>query len=113
MESNGIGVVYEPETAKNSLKKHTNSLCLFATISRYSVYVMAFTKVTRPCCCLGSLETSFNQLSYPKVLFFSSHVEGNAPVELMLSLRPMEPLINLSRFEQWRKQRAEKRKEQK
>ena len=47
-----------------------NSLCLFAAISRYFlVYVMAFTKVTRPCFCSGSLETSFNQLSCLEFFF--------------------------------------------
>ena len=70
-QCSGISVVHTPETGKNSLKKRTNSLCLYATISHCSVvYVMAFTKVTRPCYCLGSLETSLNRLSCPKIFSF-------------------------------------------
>lgn len=49
-------VVHAPETAENSLKERTNSLWVLAAISRYSVYVMAFTKVTKPCYCLGTLK---------------------------------------------------------
>ena len=30
---------------------------------------MAFTKVTRPCYCLGSLETSLNRFSCPEIFF--------------------------------------------
>ena len=42
-QCSGISVVHTPETGENSLKKPTNSLCLFAAISRCSVvYVMAF-----------------------------------------------------------------------
>ena len=69
-QRSGISVVQTPETGENSLKKRTNSLCLFAAISHCSVvYVMAFTKVTRPCYCLGNLETSLNWLSCPEIFF--------------------------------------------
>ena len=69
-QHSGISVVHTPETGENSLKKRTNSLCLFAAISHCSVVdMMAFTKVTRPCYCLGSLETSLNRLSCPDIFF--------------------------------------------
>ena len=49
-------MLHTPESGENSLKKRTKSLCFFAAISHcLVVYVIAFTKVTRPCYCLGSL----------------------------------------------------------
>ena len=71
-QCSGISVVHAPETGENSLKKRANSLCLFIAISRYSAYMMTFTKVTRPCYCLGSLETSSSQLS-GLLFFFLTH----------------------------------------
>ena len=72
-QCSGISVVHLLEMAENSLKKRTNFLCLFPAIPCYSVYVMAITNVTRPCYCLGSLQTSFNRLGCPEISYCLPH----------------------------------------